>query len=203
MTSLLAPQFDVKGVALATDVDASVPLICHGDPGRIRQILINLVRNALKFTDRDAPAREMEEGQAAPSSRPENVLLAEDNAVNALLAIEQFKRLGFTLKVVADGRAAVEAVAGERFNLIFMDCHMPVMDGFEATRRIRALVSERQWRIPIVAMTADAWVEDRKTCLAAGMDDSVSKPVSLADLKTVIERWMPSAIDIAARAAHG
>jgi two-component system, sensor histidine kinase and response regulator len=92
---------------------------------------------------------------------------------------------------VPNGREALKAVLTANFDLVFMDCHMPEMDGFEATREIRRFERATEKHLPIVAMTADAQVEDRMACLASGMDDYVSKPANLARLRTVLDRWLP------------
>ena len=128
---------------------------------------------------------------AATVARSERVLIVEDNQVNQRLAMRQLLRLGFTAEAVGNGREAVEAQARENFDLIFMDVQMPVMDGFEASAEIRKHEIRSRRHVPIVAMTANALNEDRDACLAAGMDDYVSKPVSLANLRTVIDRWLP------------
>jgi len=99
-------------------------------------------------------------------------------------------RLGCIVEVVPDGEAACEAAARRRYDLILMDCHMPVMDGFEATRRIRDDEFERErGHTPIVALTADALAGDRERCLESGMDDYMTKPVSSAMLAAAVERW--------------
>ena len=292
--SLLGPQFIAKHVELTRCIEPDVPCTLTGDPGRIRQILVNLIGNALKFTPaggsvhivvaagertngnvpircsivdtgvgiapevrhrlfqpfsqvdgsttrkyggtglglsicrqlidlmggeigvesatgsgstfwfalplrlgdgitavRDPAASEIER-RATVRPRFEKLLLAEDNEVNALLAVRQLKRLGFEVTVVANGRQAVDAVQTGRFAVVFMDCHMPEMDGLEATRIIRASNGDALRRIPIVAMTANVQVEDQDACRAAGMDDYVSKPAALADLRIILERWLPN-----------
>jgi two-component system sensor histidine kinase/response regulator len=129
---------------------------------------------------------------AAIEPRAERVLVVEDNQVNQRLAVRQLQRLGFNAVTVENGREAVEAETRERYDLIFMDVQMPVMDGFEAASEIRRLEIRSRRHVPIVAMTANALNEDRDACLSAGMDDYVSKPVSLANLRAVIERWLPA-----------
>jgi signal transduction histidine kinase/DNA-binding response OmpR family regulator len=125
-------------------------------------------------------------------ARSERLLVVEDNHVNQRLAVRQLQRLGFaTTATVANGREAVDAETSDHYDLIFMDVQMPVMDGFQAAAEIRRLEIRSRRHVPIVAMTANALNEDRDACLAAGMDDYVSKPVSLANLRTVIERWLP------------
>jgi CheY-like chemotaxis protein len=124
--------------------------------------------------------------------RAERILLAEDNEINTFLALKQLQRIGFVVSAVNNGLQAVEAVKREHFDLVFMDCHMPEMDGFAATREIRQMEAGGTRHLPIVAMTADARTEDHQNCLRAGMDDYVSKPTSLEDLRTVLDRWLPT-----------
>jgi signal transduction histidine kinase/CheY-like chemotaxis protein len=123
-------------------------------------------------------------------SRPERILLVEDNVVNSRLALRQLAKLGFDAIAAANGQAAVNLLEADRYDLVLMDCHMPVMDGFEATAHIRKAELRTRVRVPIVAMTANARAGDRDECLAAGMDDYLSKPVALAELRRVIERWL-------------
>ena len=125
-----------------------------------------------------------------PASRSAlKVLLAEDNAVNQLVARKLLAKLGIEVEIAANGEEAIEALRGTRFDLVLMDCQMPVMDGFEATRRIRDRASGvLNPLVPIVAMTANAMRGDRERCLEAGMTDYLSKPVNPADLAAVVKR---------------
>jgi two-component system, sensor histidine kinase and response regulator len=119
------------------------------------------------------------------------VLLAEDNPVNIEVAKEFLAGFGCQVSVVSNGLEAVAALASTKFDLVLMDCQMPVMDGLSATRRIRALeLANEQPRTPIVAMTANAFAEDRVKCLEAGMDDYLSKPYSELDLRKILAKWM-------------
>ncbi len=291
----LALRAQEKGLELVCDIDAAVPLGLIGDPGRLRQILLNLLGNAIKFTPRGkvvlrvecesiedeevvlhsavidsgigiAPdkltaifeafsqedssitrryggtglglticARLVEalggriwvdsvanQGSTfhftmrcktnqsfAPESRLAaltserhsafgpvaksiervslSVLLVEDHVINQKLAIALLERWGHRVTLVVNGEQALAAVASAKFDVVLMDMLMPVMDGLEATRRIRASETDGQ-HVPIVAMTANAMESDRQLCLAAGMDDYLSKPIRAAELQAMLER---------------
>ena len=118
------------------------------------------------------------------------VLMAEDNDINQDVARGMFEHLGCRLEVVDNGRRAVERAMAERFDVVFMDCQMPGMDGYEATREIRRLEDLRNdaRHVPIVALTAHALQGDREKCLAAGMDDYISKPLTLDQLQAILAR---------------
>ena len=130
---------------------------------------------------------------ASPQPRSRGrVLVVEDNPTNQMVAVGLLTRLGFDPEVVGNGQEAVDAVRAREFAVVLMDCNMPVMDGFEATGAIRHDEGGDR-HLPIVAMTAGALVGDRERCLAAGMDDYVSKPVKLSELDRVLSRWRPAA----------
>jgi PAS domain S-box-containing protein len=117
------------------------------------------------------------------------VLVAEDNARLLRLLKLQFDELGVPVTFVSDGLQAIEALRHGQYSLVFMDCQMPNLDGLAATRAIRKNELLTGGHVPIAAMTANAFAEDRDACLAAGMDDYLAKPVRLGDLRTMIERW--------------
>lgn len=121
-------------------------------------------------------------------------LVVDDNEINQQVATTFLSHFGAQSDVVGNGREAVAAAAHGNYRMIFMDCQMPEMDGFEATRQIR-LAEHGERRIPIVAMTANVLDGARDKCLAAGMDDYIPKPVSLEDLQTTLQRWIPDCID--------
>jgi PAS domain S-box-containing protein len=117
------------------------------------------------------------------------ILVAEDNSINQRLLLAQLRKLGYEARAVASGFAAVEALRQEQYDLVLMDCQMPEMDGFEATRRIRESDSLQQ--VPIVAVTASAMVGDRERCIREGMNDYLSKPMDLRQLAEVLAKWLP------------
>lgn len=287
---VFGPQAAEKGLRLTADVSAAVPPQLLGDPTRLRQILTNLVGNALKFTfagevaiavslpddapgqlqidvrdtgigipsdaqvglfeaftqadtsitrrfggtglglaichrllalmggsisvqsalhmgstfrvrlplrvapAADALAQQDEHASASAEgastrAASRRILVVEDNPVNQLVASHVLGKLGHRVEVAANGLIAVAACAREHFDLVLMDCHMPEMDGFEATRTIRASQLPERPRVPIVAMTADAMAGTRQACLDAGMDDYVAKPVTKDALAAIVERW--------------
>ena len=305
LRELLAPRAEAKGLSLSIEVDPTTPRWLVGDPVRLRQMLLNLLDNAIKFTasgsvratlaPRTAPETEstpsdpskvmlhgtvidtgsgvapadaerlferftqadssarrahggtglglaitrglarilggdvtlesqpgegstfqfsacFERAQPAdlPAStdaqpdaaqiRPQTalgrILVVEDNPVNRRLALLNLQALGFEVQTVNGGEAAVEACAAEHFDAVLMDCQMPGMDGFEATRRIRSaeLSAGKQstGHVPIIALTAAAMRGDRERCIAAGMDDYLSKPFSRDTLAATLERWVPA-----------
>jgi polar amino acid transport system substrate-binding protein len=118
------------------------------------------------------------------------ILVAEDNPVNQKVAILQLKTLGYAAHAVANGKEAVDAVTNGTYTLVLMDCQMPEMDGFQATGAIRKAEMLTGRRVPIIAMTANAMEGDRDRCIAAGMDDYISKPVDPKKLADVISRWL-------------
>ena len=124
--------------------------------------------------------------QADSRSRSLRVLVAEDNIVNQRVTLFQLQKIGHKAELAADGVEVLEALERSQFDAILMDCQMPEMDGYEATRRIRA--NPRYAKICIIAMTANAMKGDREACLAAGMDDYISKPTAPSDLIAALER---------------
>lgn len=293
--SLLRSGIEEKQLSLTFSYDESLTRRMLGDSGRVRQILLNLISNAIKFTEHgsievhvraNADARKVDlqitdsgigmsatvidtlfqaftqadasttrryggtglglaickrlanmmdgditvnstpgEGstftctlglipkdalaaQPAPRSKAPNsaqehstlpdfngarILIAEDNVVNQTVARKLIEKLGCIVTIAEDGQQAVERWQQDDFDLIFMDCQMPSVDGFEATRRIRSAESERQRaRIPIIAMTANVMPADQAACREAGMDDHAAKPVALHAIAHKLQNWLMS-----------
>ena len=137
---------------------------------------------------RPAPRPEPAAVPARGVTRRGRILIAEDNPVNQRVARLQVKQFGFDADIVSDGEAALAALEQSEYTLVLMDCHMPVMDGYEATRQLRRREGSAR-RIPVIALTANAYASDREACLESGMDDYVSKPVTLKELGAVLARW--------------
>lgn len=128
-----------------------------------------------------------------PFSRPPRVLVVEDNAVNRKVAERTLQRLGCEVILACNGLEALDRFAEGGIDLVFMDCLMPTMDGYEATRHIRK--RERMGeRIPIVAVTASVLKEEQKECTACGMDDFLPKPWRPEQLRAILLRWCPESV---------
>ncbi|WP_095188638.1 response regulator [Pseudomonas sp. Irchel 3E19] len=117
-----------------------------------------------------------------------NVLLVEDNPVNQTVIEAMLRSLGFTVNVATDGAQAVRSAEGNDYEVILMDCRLPIIDGYEATRQIRRLPGRGD--VPIIALTANALQGDRETCLSAGMNDYLAKPFKRNDLQQILQRWV-------------
>jgi PAS domain S-box-containing protein len=147
-----------------------------------------------------AEAGSLGPAQGSPGERGK-VLVVEDNSVNQMVAVGILAQMGFGYEVVTDGVEAVEAMALNRYSAVLMDCHMPRMDGYEATAEIRKQ-EDASRRTPIIAMSAGALQGDRERCLEAGMDDYVAKPVTPEQVEAVLTRWVASSPPLNGHAAE-
>jgi two-component system sensor histidine kinase/response regulator len=177
----------IKPVRRQTLMDALIAIAGAQETGRALGRL--LTRHTLYDTG-STGARETTPVVAAPSGR--RALVVEDNPVNQLLAVKLLERAGWSVTTVWNGAEAIALIARERFDVVLMDCQMPVMDGYEATGRIRASQGAAA-RVPIIAMTATAMQGDRERCIQAGMDGYVSKPIVVAELMQALDRFAPGA----------
>ncbi|ARU56844.1 histidine kinase [Oleiphilus messinensis] len=138
----------------------------------------------------DSPSSEVTPDLARVLTKDSRVLIVEDNPVNLMMLQGMVKRLGVSVETVQDGAAAVEFFQNNPVDLILMDCQMPVMSGFEATRHIRACSAKGE-NVPIIAVTANAMSGDRERCFASGMNDYLKKPVRKEDIAQCIRHWLP------------
>jgi signal transduction histidine kinase/ActR/RegA family two-component response regulator len=289
VTLALSPLANQKKLSLIWDIDDDVPQSLMGDPGRLRQVLMNLIGNAIKFTDCGSvqmhiltkelkvdSARlrfeiqdtgigmspetlqklftpftqadssttrryggtglglsickhlvERMQGQIAVESREGvgskfwfaiavgvqtacelspghkveplpvknlglRILVVDDVAVNQTVMKGLLEKLGCTVGLAGNGKEAIATLLSAPYDLVFMDCQMPEMDGYEATRYIRSNLRRPLQSIPIVAMTAHAMKGDAEKCLAVGMSDYMSKPIRLKELENMLEKWLPT-----------
>jgi two-component system sensor histidine kinase/response regulator len=197
LVMLTRRQVDIKN-AREAGIDA-----CLAKPVR-QTVLYECLVNVMAGQAQEAVARvtARQPVDAAPASLRGNILLVEDNVINQQVALGILQIQGYGVTVVNNGIEALEAHAQGDFDLILMDCHMPEMDGFEATREIRGRErSSTRKRVPIVALTANAMAQDREECLNAGMDDHLSKPFTMLTLQAMLDRWMPRGASASAEAA--
>ena len=122
-----------------------------------------------------------------------HILLVEDNKVNQMVASKMLAAMGLTVDLAENGEKALAALAENRYDLVLMDCQMPVLDGYQATRAFRSQEPQSEKRLPIIAMTANAMEGDRQKCLEAGMDDYIAKPVKKELLRKLLGQWLPMA----------
>jgi two-component system sensor histidine kinase/response regulator len=170
---------------------ALLDAIMDASSAQHRPRLGDTAARAQSFKTTTELSRLMARPVASPRMSSWRVLVAEDNMVNQKVALRQLLNLGFRADAVANGREVLEAVTRIPYRVVFMDCQMPEMDGYEATRQIRARPGDKP-TVTIIAMTANALEGDRETCLAAGMDDYLSKPVKQDDLERVLRRCLPA-----------
>ncbi len=137
----------------------------------------------------------IEEAEAAGAL----ILVAEDNVTNQNVIRRQLNLLGYAVETVDDGRQALEAMKSRDYAILLTDCHMPEMDGFELTRRIRAAEQDSQDRLPIIAVTASVLAAEIDRCFEAGMDDSLPKPFEMPKLKAALRKWMPNYVPSTAK----
>ncbi|CAK0743920.1 two-component system, sensor histidine kinase [Gammaproteobacteria bacterium] len=183
----------VRGLARMMGGDVG----CESEPGQGSRFWFRIRANLATLGDSPS-ARSLNPNDnyaIIPITFPGRVLVVEDNSTNAMVILSFLSRFGVIAVLAEDGQKALDAIMGNTLpvDLILMDLHMPIMDGYAATHRIRQWETEQaQPRHPIIALTADAFEEDRQRCLAAGMDDFLSKPIVIDSLKVILNRWLTS-----------
>jgi PAS domain S-box-containing protein len=197
LVMLTRRQVDIKN-ARDAGIDA-----CLAKPVR-QTALYECLVNVMAGQPQEAVAAPAvcEPANTAPARIRGNILLVEDNLVNQQVALGILQIQGYSVTVVNNGREALDTHAQGAFDLILMDCHMPEVDGFEATMEIRGREqSSAGKRVPIIALTANAMAKDREECLNTGMDDHLSKPFSMQTMQDMLDRWMPQAASKRSEAA--
>jgi CheY-like chemotaxis protein len=184
---ILVSSFTRRGDALKAGLAGCSAYILR--PVR-RSRLFDQIRSAMGLHERPIPAASATPSVPPPSGRERRLLVVDDNLVNQRVVSRMLERLGCRAETVANGLEAVEAVSRGGYDAVLMDCQMPVLDGYDASRRIRKLAGSGS-QVPILALTASALADERQHCLDAGMNDFLSKPVRLKDLASALERWLP------------
>ena len=154
-----------------------------------RHELDRVLRRVLGEISNEAPGKPVRHNEMPMLGK--RILLAEDTPTNQQVARIMLERMGCEVRVVEDGEEVLSVLDQEQFDLVFMDCQMPEMDGFTATRIIRRnhMRARSGEHLPIIAMTAGVMIDDREACLSAGMDDFVAKPFRQSDLDKMLRRW--------------
>ncbi len=195
------PNLHVIGIGAPGDEDSAIFFRSLG----VRHLISDLARpselfnalNSILSVSGSAAEPVKPLPRRVPQDRPlsGHLLVAEDNRINQIYITEVLKSIGCTCDLAANGDEAVEAARKHGYDLILMDCQMPDMDGFTATREIRRReqAENRPQRLPIIALTANALSGDRERCLEAGMDDYLSKPIERATLHTLLEKYLTAA----------
>jgi signal transduction histidine kinase/ActR/RegA family two-component response regulator len=164
----------------------------ESEPGRGSVFWFEL--GLAQAVDVPAPsAHDADRGATPLHTPPRLVLVVEDSPVNRIVATSVLERCGYHAHVVTDGREALNALSTQRYDAVLMDCQMPELDGYEATRELRKREGDGQ-HTPVIAMTAHAMSGDRERCLAAGMDDYITKPIRAQTLSDTLERWISTAL---------
>ena len=186
-----SPEIDLKEIrALIVDDNATNRQIKPIRQSELRQSIISVSGKRVFEPGKRSAANSTLPRDAVKSLR---VLIAEDNAVNQKVAARILENFGHNVRIAANGQLALDALRDETFDVVLMDIQMPVMDGFQATSIIRNLERQTRRHLPIVAMTAHAMTGDRERCLAAGMDDYVTKPINSAEVAAAMSRVLKKA----------
>jgi CheY-like chemotaxis protein len=165
-------------------MDGDIDFVSQEGAGSTFWFTVTLPKSQPVF--QTTPVQDTITSSESPGGR---VLLVEDDIFNQFVAQKMLEASGFEVKVAADGKQALSALDNDKFDVVLMDCQMPVMDGFEATSRIRQSPHQAYWNIPVIALTANATNADREKCLACGMNDYLSKPIDMTTLVKTVTKW--------------
>jgi two-component system, sensor histidine kinase and response regulator len=195
------PELKVTRLMMLSSTYASTDRQAHGNAGILRYVnkpirsaeLFRVLSDTVAAVPAQAPPQQTTPVQAA-ALMSGRVLLVEDNQVNQNLAFAMLRKLGLHVSLAGDGREAVERVRQFDFDVVLMDCQMPVMDGYQATAAIRNLPDGRGAGLPIIALTANTMQGDRQKCLNAGMNDFLGKPFSLVQLRAMLAQWLAQTV---------
>ena len=176
-------QWDAENIVEIGEYSLNKPIL----PSKLLECLLMLAGVVTKEVSPTTIANEL---SMVTDEQPRRILLAEDNIINQEVICEMLRQLHCKITVVNNGKQALEYLQHAEIDLIFMDCHMPELDGFGATQAIRVLEQGTTRHIPIVALTADAMQDNRDLCIAAGMDDYVAKPMKIKELQEVLNRHL-------------
>jgi PAS domain S-box-containing protein len=163
---------------------------CLQKPYRREQLRMTLSSILNKNTEIQQKERKIEAKVISFKHSDSKILLVEDNLVNQKVALGLLRKIGLSADIASNGQIALEKIDAEKYDLVLMDCQMPVMSGYEATEIIRKNENDTNEHLTIIAMTANAMEGDREKCIAAGMDDYLPKPVKLDVLKEILEKWL-------------
>ncbi|MDQ5935173.1 MAG: two-component system, sensor histidine kinase and response regulator [Cyanobacteriota bacterium erpe_2018_sw_21hr_WHONDRS-SW48-000092_B_bin.40] len=188
LTAFDAPGLGTQAIELGFKAYVTKPVRQTQMLNCLTNVLYSSTPTTFKSTADENPLRLTSEEQL---DRSHMILVAEDHPINQKVAEMYLQELGFSCHVVSNGKEALEAIGNNKYALILMDCQMPEMDGLVATGLIRQVEKLSGTHVPIIAMTAFSSAEDRDTCIAAGMDDYISKPIELSQLQSKIEKWLP------------
>ena len=154
----------------------------------MKQDQLKLASSHDALLDQNQASDDQEQDSTSDTDKPLKLLLVEDNKVNQMVCLRILSRMDLSADLACNGAEALEMIDQDDYDIILMDCQMPVMDGFQATRHLRELPGAKS-RIPVIAIIANALAGDRQKCLHAGMSDYLSKPIKVDELKTLIEKW--------------
>lgn len=187
ITAFDKPGAGEEAIFLGFDAYLNKPI----KQSQLLNTISTLVATSSEISEADKKSKDKLTGQKGEPTRLELVLVAEDHPINQMVALLLLQEMGFEAHIADNGNKVLDLIKRIPYSIIFMDCQMPEMDGYQTTRTIRKQETRTGKRIPIIAMTAHAIEGNRDECIAAGMDDYVSKPIDPVQLKSILDKWLP------------